>query len=91
MLGADALEAVEFLVEALRIHTAQGDASLARSEEERGRLRDILQDIIDCGIGYTGVDIGRGGDDCRYCEEKTELARAALTTPTAPEGSETKA
>jgi hypothetical protein len=48
------------------------------SKAEVKRLRSILQDIIDVGVGYTGVDMGRGGDDCRYCEEKNELARAAL-------------
>jgi hypothetical protein len=62
------------LLEANVIIRHQRDAARADAE----RLAEALAAVVAVGIGYTGTDCGRGGGDCRHCEDKDEAARAAL-------------
>lgn len=41
-------------------------------------LEAAVATAIAVGIGYTGVDCGRGGGPCRHCEDKDEALAAAL-------------
>jgi hypothetical protein len=70
-------------------------AALARSEEERGRLRAVLRDMVSVWRGRSEYRARSATIEDRAISETWNTAaheaECCLDTPTAPEGSETKA